>query len=94
MKKLLLSFAFMMMGALFFILPASADSSVNFHIDPQQTITVYLSQGRSFSNVTGHGGDFFWYDWRISGQNTPTLKYSAVSVDVSANSPDLDLTSS
>lgn len=94
MKKLLLSFAFMMMGALFFILPASADSSVNFHIEPQQTITVYLSQGRSFSNVTGHGGDFFWYDWRISGQNIPTLKYSAVSVDVSANSPDLDLTSS
>lgn len=92
MKKLLLSFVFMMMGALFFILPASADSSVNFTIAPGETIVVYLSRNYKVTNVSNDAGDFVSFDWYISGNNTPSLKYSAVSVDAGSTCPVLNVT--
>lgn len=92
MKKLLLSFVFMMMGALFFVLPASANSSVNFSISPGETIVVYLSRNYKVTDVSDNAGDFVSFDWYISGNNTPSLKYSAVSVDAGSTCPVLNVT--
>lgn len=63
MKKLLLSFVFMMMGALFFILPASADNIFQTALGSGDVVQVTLSNG--YYNVTLDPGQRYYFTWSV-----------------------------
>lgn len=66
MKKLVVSMFFMVAASFFIVCSVSADSKVQFSLDPGETMVVYLDNTYSFEVPGNSKGDYGFFNWTVS----------------------------